>query len=256
MSRPRSVQLEAFLTWVGGMVLLAGRSLRSLLTERLEWRTLLVQLDRVGVRSLSIVLLTASFTGMVVALQTAYALERFGAKHVVGLVVAQSLVREMGPVLTALLVGGRVGAGITAELASMSVTEQVDAMVALGASPVQRLIVPRMLAVLLMMPLLTIVAIGVGLFGGLAVAVLDLRQPASAYWQSCFEGTEVADLLSGLGKSIFFAAAVALIACYNGLSARGGAGGVGSATTRTVLALSIVVLISNFFLTKLFLFLG
>lgn len=244
--------ISRFLEGVGGTALLALGALRQLPRRPWELRATVRQLDQLGVKSLTIVTVTALFTGMVLALQTAHALERYGAKHLIGQVVAVSLVREMGPVLTALMVGGRVGAGITAELGSMAVTQQVDAMKALGASPIKKLVVPRLAAVVIMLPLLTVLADGVGLVGGSVIAILDLRQAPNAYWSSVFQGMDLEDLLSGLGKSFFFAGFVGLIGCYNGLSARGGADGVGRATTVTVVAASISVLISDFFLTKLF----
>lgn len=245
--------LSPALAWLGGVSKLALAAGAQVARRPLELRSTLRQLDRLGVQSLGIVTITAVFTGMVLALQTSLALERYGTKQFVGQVVALSLVREMGPVLTALMVGGRVGAGITAELGSMAVTEQVDAMRALGASPVKKLVVPRLVAVVVMLPLLTVLADGMGMLGGALIAIVDLSQPSSVYWQSCFAAMEPADLLSGLGKTVFFGSFVAIIGCYNGLSARGGADGVGRATTVTVVAASISILTSDFFLTKLFL---
>ncbi len=238
---------------VGAMTLMAGQAVRESARRPLEWKAVITQLDLLGVRSLGIVLVTAVFSGMVLALQTAHALEQFGAKQAIGQVVALSLVREMGPVLSALLVAGRVGAGITAELGSMAVTEQVDAMRALGASPVKKLVLPRIVAVVVMLPLVTLLADAAGMLGGAAIVWSDLGQPTSQYWQACRTALEVSDVVSGLGKSACFAAFVAIIGCYNGLTARGGADGVGRATTSTVVAASIAILTSDFFLTKLFL---
>lgn len=247
--------LEA-LAWVGEIALLAGRTAREALRGPWEARLHVAQMDLLGVSSLLVVLVTALFTGMVLALQTAHAMQRYGATHLVGQVVALSVVREMGPVLTALMVGGRVGAGITAELGSMAVTEQVDALRALGASPERRLVLPRVVAVVLMLPALTVLACAVGIAGGAFIASVDLAQPPSVYWAAAFNGLDLSDVVSGVGKSFFFAFFVALIACYNGLSARGGADGVGRATTSTVVAASMSVLASDFFLTKLFLLLS
>ena len=239
--------------WLGGVTRLAGRSLRETLGGSWELREALRQFDHLGARSLPIVGLTALFTGMVLALQTAHGLERFGSKQYVGQIVAVSLVREMGPVLTALVVGGRVGAGITAELGSMRVTEQIDAMKALGASPIAKLVVPRLLALLVMLPLLTTLADGIGMAGGAFIAAFDLRQPLNVYWAQCFSQMALIDLVSGLGKALVFAGIIGLTGCYNGLSARGGADGVGRATTDTVVAASIAILTTDFFLTKFFL---
>lgn len=242
-------------TQVGEVVVMTAEAARAAFQRPLEIASTLRQLDLLGVGSLTIVAITSLFTGMVLALQTAHALERYGTDQLVGQVVALSMVREMGPVLTALMVGGRAGAGITAELGSMAVTEQVDAMRALGASPVKKLVVPRLVAIVVMLPILTILADGAGMLGGALVAAADLHQPASVYWSFAFDGLDLADIVSGLGKPACFAVFIAAIGCYNGLSARGGADGVGRSTTATVVAASISVLVSDFFLTKLFLLL-
>ena len=168
-------------------------------------------------------------------------------------ILGVSLVRELGPILTALMIGGRVGAGITAELGTMAVTEQVDALRALGASPVRALVVPRLLALFIMLPALTVVADLVGVLGGLFISVTELRVGADFYWSQLLYGMMTDDVLSGLGKSLFFAYFIGIIACWNGLRVTGGADGVGRATTATVVAASITVLVADFFLTKLFL---
>ncbi len=214
---------------------------------------LMGQLHHLGVRSLSITTITALFTGMVLALQTAYTLGVYGAKLLIGDAVSLSMVRELGPVLTSLLVAGRVGAGITAEIGSMAVTEQVDAIRALGASPVKKLVVPKVLATLIMLPLLTILADFIGIMGGLIISTKELGQSPHYYMQHVVTALSFDDIFSGVGKTIFFAGFIAIIGCYNGLNASGGADGVGRATTSTVVIASILILISNFFLTKLFL---
>ena len=168
-------------------------------------------------------------------------------------IVGVSLVREMSPSLTALMVGGRVGAGFTAELGTMAVTEQIDAIRALGASPVRVLVVPRLIAVLVMLPILTIIADFVGVLGGLFMSTTELRVSSDFYWNSLLYGMVLGDVFSGLGKSVFFAYFIGIIACRNGLRVTGGADGVGRATTATVVAASITILIADFFLTKLFL---
>ncbi|MGH7830781.1 MAG: MlaE family ABC transporter permease [Candidatus Binatia bacterium] len=218
-----------------------------------EGRPIVTQMEQVGVRSLSIVTLTAIFTGMVLGLQLGNYLMRFGAKPYVGRILSVSIVREMGPVLTALMVGGRVGAGITAEIGSMKVTEQIDAMRSLGINPIQKLVFPRVIALMVMLPLLTILADFVGLVGGMFIAVFELDVGAGFYWSSILQFLRFQDVFSGLGKTLFFAFFIATIACYHGLQAGGGADGVGRATTRTVVATSITTLVSDFFLTKLFL---
>lgn len=211
------------------------------------------QLYQLGVRSLTITNLTLLFTGMVLALQTAYGLAAYGGKGFVGDLVAISVVRELGPVLTALMVAGRVGAGITAELGSMAVTEQVDAMRALAADPIRKLVVPRVGALVLILPILTILADLVALFGGLVMAMVELGQTRLYFVNRVVGALALTDIWSGVGKTFFFAFLIGVIACHNGLATRGGADGVGKATTNTVVMSSISVIVADFFLTKLFL---
>ncbi len=236
---------------LGGIGVLGWDLLRS---ARGRWETgeILRQMDALGVQSISITNLTALFTGMVLALQTAYALAQFGGKLFVGRVVVLSLCRELGPTLTALMVAARVGAGITAELGTMAVTEQVDAVRALGTSPLMKLVLPRVLAVTAMLPVLTLLADFLGMIGGLFIAVFEIRIGASFYLSTVMQSLKYNDLMHGLCKTPVFGLEIALIACYNGLSATGGADGVGRATTATVVLASITVLITDFFLTKLF----
>ncbi|TAK01901.1 ABC transporter permease, partial [bacterium] len=170
-----------------------------------------------------------------------------------GRILALSMLREMGPVLTALMIGGRVGAGITAEIGSMKVTEQIDAMRSLGINPIQKLVLPRLLALFVMLPLLTVLADFVGILGGLFISTMELDIPADFYLTSIVQFIKFQDLFSGLGKTFFFAFFIAIIACHNGLQVSGGADGVGRATTQTVVTSSITILVSDFFLTKLFL---
>jgi len=249
----RATGLVAFVDALGEIALLTRDAIRALLTRPPAWSAIVDQLEQIGWQSLSIVNLTALSMGMVLALQLGDFLDRFGAKMFVSRIVGVSLVREMSPILTALMLGGRVGAGITAELGTMSVTEQIDAIRALGANPVRVLVVPRLLAVLLMLPILTIVADFVGILGGLFISTTELRVSSDFYWNSLLYGMVLGDVFSGLGKSIFFAYFIGIIACYNGLRVKGGADGVGRATTATVVAASITILIADFFLTKLFL---
>ncbi len=202
-------------------------------------------------RSLNIVNLTAIFTGMVLALQMGQLLSRFGAKVYVSRLMGLSLFREMGPVLTALLVAGRVGSGISAELGSMQVTDQIDAMRSLATNPIKKLVMPRVLATILIMPVLTIFADAVGLLGGLAIAVSELGLTAGYFFSSLTQNTQLRDVFSGLGKSVVFGYLIAIIACQNGLDVTGGADGVGRATTSTVVTASVSILVADFFLTKL-----
>ena len=238
---------------LGGFSLLVAETARETFRRRPEWRVLVGQLYHLGVLSVAIATVTALFTGMVLALQTSYSLAAYGAKFFVGDVVALSLVRELGPVLTSLMVGGRVGAGITAEVGTMAVTEQVDAIRAMATSPVRKLVVPKVLAIVLMLPILVVLADFVGIMGGLIMAVTSLNQPAVFYMQHVIKALSLQDIMSGLGKTVVFALLIGFIACYKGLTASGGADGVGRATTETVVAASLTVLISDFFLTKLFL---
>jgi phospholipid/cholesterol/gamma-HCH transport system permease protein len=222
---------------------------------RKKWETgeILRQMDALGVQSISITSLTALFTGMVLALQTAYALAQFGGKLFVGRVVVLSVCRELGPVLTALMVAARCGSGITAELGSMAVTEQVDALRALGASPIRKLVLPRVVAVTAMLPLLTMMTDFLGMVGGLFIAVAEVKIGAGFYLSTVMQAVKSNDILHGLCKTPFFGFEVAMIGCYNGLNATGGADGVGRATTISVVISSITVLATDFFLTKIFL---
>ena len=223
--------------------------------SRWEGAEILRQMDSLGVQSISITNLTALFTGMVLALQTSYALAQFGGKLFVGRVVVLSLCRELGPTLTALMIAARVGAGITAELGTMAVTEQVDAMRALGASPIRKLVLPRVVAIVVMMPVLTLLADFLGIVGGLFIAIFEIKIGAGFYVSTVLQSLKHNDLLHGLCKTPFFGFEIAMIGCYNGLHAQGGADGVGRATTTAVVLASIFVLVSDFFLTKLFLIL-
>jgi phospholipid/cholesterol/gamma-HCH transport system permease protein len=245
--------LRTWLSELGGLAFLAGEALKQGLRRPFEGSLWVEQLEHLGVQSLTITNVTLLFTGMVLAVQTAYSLSSYGGTSFVGDLLALSIVRELGPVLTALMVAGRVGAGITAEIGSMTVTEQVDAIRVLAASPVKRLVVPRVGALILSLPLLTVVADIVGLFGGMVMAISEIGQSRAYYISHVLLALRVQDITSGLGKSVFFAFFIGIIACYNGLNATGGADGVGKATTNTVVTASIAIIVSDFFLTKVFL---
>jgi phospholipid/cholesterol/gamma-HCH transport system permease protein len=252
--RVRAKADEALL-YLGGLTDLAVQTIQQFVRGPIDREVVVAQFDQIGVRSLSIVAITSLFIGMVLALQTAYSLADFGGSLFIGKVVSLSLVRELAPVLMALMVGGRVGAGIAAELGTMKVTEQIDALRALATNPVRKLVVPRVLATTVMMPLLTLLACFIGIIGGLIIAVGSLHLSSNFYIRSVIEAVKYNDLASGVGKTFFFGFAIGLIACHNGLSTSGGADGVGRSTTATVVTASITVLILDFFLTKLFLFL-
>jgi phospholipid/cholesterol/gamma-HCH transport system permease protein len=234
----------------GDFARLAGHMFRASVNRRFPVLETLRQVEAIGSRSTTIVLLTALFTGMVLALQTGFALGRFGAKPYVGAVVGLSLARELAPVLTALMVAGRVGAGIAAEIGSMRVTEQVDAIRSMGADPVQKLVVPRVVAATLSLPLLTALAAILGIVGGLVIAATQFGITPNFYLQTIYNNVTVDDFLSGIAKTVVFGWIIAMVGCYFGLTATGGTVGVGRATTRAVVTASISVLISDFFLTK------
>lgn len=255
-SAPNSGRVGWFvevLEQIGGMVRLSGQTIRHAFKRPFEYELWAEQLYQLGFRSLTITNVTLLFTGMVLAIQTAYSLAAYGGKAFVGDIVALSVVRELGPVLAALMVAGRVGAGITAELGSMAVTEQVDALRALAANPTRKLVVPRVAALVVSLPLLTILADTVALFGGLLMAIFEIGQSRAYYMGHVLGALTIPDVVSGVGKTVFFAFFIGVIACYNGINARGGADGVGKATTNTVVVSSISVIISDFFLTKMFL---
>jgi phospholipid/cholesterol/gamma-HCH transport system permease protein len=237
---------------VGELTTLTGDAFVGMLRRPWEVRLWVREAEQIGVRSLGVAAITTVFTGMVLALQTAYSLPEIGVKYYIGTVVSKSLVRELGPVLTALIVGGRIGAGMTAELGTMKVTEQIDALRSMGTDPVKKLVVPKLVASLAMVPALTAIGNMLGILGGLVVSAVQLDLTPGFYINDVLDALTLQDISSGLGKSFFFAYFIAIIGCYNGLRASGGADGVGRATTDTVVMASIMVLVSDFFLTKLF----
>jgi len=246
------MSLAASVRQAGELAMLTAQAFAGALRPPYEGRLWLVQMEQIGVRSLGVAGITTIFTGMVLALQTAYSLPELGVKYYIGAVVAKSLVRELGPVLTALIVGGRIGAGMTAELGTMKVTEQIDALRSMAADPVKKLVVPKLVATLLMLPALTVLGIALGILGGLIIAQAQLDLTAGFYFNDVFAELTLEDVGSGVGKSFFFAYFITIVGCYNGLTAQGGADGVGRATTSTVVLASILVLVSDFFLTRLF----
>ncbi len=250
MSRRES--WAAALETAGEIAILTHRAFWALLRPPWELRLWVREAEQIGVRSLGVAGITAVFTGMVLALQTAYSLPSLGVKYYIGTVVSKSVVRELGPVLTALIVGGRIGSGMTAELGTMKVTEQIDALRSMAADPVKKLVAPKLAATLVMLPALTILGDALGVLGGLVIAKFQLQLTAGFYINDVLGALTLEDISSGIGKSFFFAYFIAIIGCYNGLTARGGADGVGRATTDTVVMAAIMVLVSDFFLTKLF----
>jgi len=229
---------------------LLGRMGRGLVTPPIYVRDTIEQFDAIGIGSLTVTILTGLFTGMVLALQSGLTLDRFGVRQQVGGLVSASMVKELGPVLTALIVAGRVGSGIAAELGSMMVTDQISALRALGTDPVRKLVIPRVLAGTLMLPVLTVLAVAVGIFGGSIISTLQLGVASSVYWNSAVSGLYMNDLWMGLIKPVVLGFVITSVACHVGLRTTGGTQGVGRATTTAVVVGSIAVLGMDFLLTK------
>lgn len=246
-----STLARRFITAAGEFALLAGDTMRALAVRPRRWPETVRQMQVTGVRSLPIASVTAVFTGMVLALQTAYQLKKFGAEMYIGGIVGLSMARELGPVLTGLMVAGRVGAGIAASLGTMAVTEQLDALRTMGTDPVRYLVLPRFLALAIMLPVLTVYANLIGCFGGYIVSVYSLDINPQLYLQGTNQLVEAGDILHGLLKAAVFGMLIALAGCYAGLTCRGGAEGVGQATTFAVVLACMLILVANYFLTAL-----
>jgi phospholipid/cholesterol/gamma-HCH transport system permease protein len=235
---------------------LALQSITNLFSQPFYGQDLLDQMDSIGVGSIPIVLLTGFFIGAVMVLQTASQFVRFGQTSLTGDAVSLALVRELGPTLTSLLVTGRCASGIASELGSMLVTEQVDAMRAMGTDPSRKLVTPRVLATVLVVPLLTVMSDFIGLVGGCVAAVFSLRLGVVQFWTRAIDALELSDILQGGLKSVVFAFVLASVGCYKGLTVRGGTQGVGRATTQAVVISSVMIIVADTFLTKLALYLA
>jgi phospholipid/cholesterol/gamma-HCH transport system permease protein len=220
----------------------------------LRRRQVVEQMSRIGVDSLPIVSMISLFTGMVLALQSAYQMQRMSAEMYIASLVALSMTRELGPVLTALIVAGRVGASITAELGTMKVTEQIDALETLATNPVKYLVVPRFVALVIMLPILTLYADIIGGFGGYVIGVYKLHISHAMYMKNTWSPLKYKDVYTGLIKSFFFAIIMCIVACYEGMTTEGGAEGVGRATTASVVVSFILIIASDCFFTALFYF--
>ncbi len=231
---------------------LSGRALRNLFRGPHYVDDIAIQMDVIGVGSLPIVILIGFFSGFVITMQMSRALSQYGATDQVGQIVAITLVRELGPVLTALLVAGRNASGIASELGSMKVTEQIDAMRALGTDPIQKLVTPRMIATCVMLPMLTIIADFVGLIGGYVIAYLSIGLTTTQYWTSAYQALEYNDIAQGLLKPFVFAFIISLVGCFYGLRTTGGTQGVGLATTKAVVAASVWVFVITSLITRVF----
>jgi phospholipid/cholesterol/gamma-HCH transport system permease protein len=231
--------------------LLAGRSISNLFSQPRYFADTLLQADLIGVGSLPIVVLIGFFTGGVLALQTSNTLQQFGSLSLTGQLVAVSMVRELGPVLTGVLVAGRNASGMASELGSMKVTEQIDAMRAMGVDPTKKLVTPRVVATVVMLFFLSIISDLVGLAGGFVISYSLLGLDPNQYWTTAYQSLRFADVFMGLGKPTFFGFIIASVGCYYGMTAKGGTQGVGRATTQAVVAASVLIVVSDFFITKL-----
>jgi phospholipid/cholesterol/gamma-HCH transport system permease protein len=243
--------ITQFLSELQAMTNLLWRSIKGLRKRPRYFADIMMQMDQIGVGSFGIVVLTGFFTGGVIILQSYPTLEYYGAQSSAGQAVATGLIRELGPVLTALMVAGRVGSAISAELGSMVVSQQIDAMRALGTSPVRKLVTPRLIALIVSLPLLTISADLFGLIGGGVVAKQLHGLDMNMYISSVQTGAKLSDLIGGSIKPIVFGIIIGIIACHRGLSTSGGTAGVGESTTRSVVIASIWVIIADFFLSKM-----
>lgn len=232
---------------------LCGAAARGCVTRPVYPRDWVEQIDLIGLGSLTVVVLTGFFTGAVLALNSGFTLDQFGARPYVGRLISASMIKELGPVLTALMLAGRVGSGIAAELGSMTVTDQISALRALGTDPIRKLVVPRVVAGFIMCPILTVVSDTVGMLGGWIIAVMQLRVASSVYWTSVVDGLYIEDVWMGIIKPFVLGFIIVTIGCHVGLATKGGTQGVGRATTNAVVAASVTVLVVDFFITRLLL---
>jgi phospholipid/cholesterol/gamma-HCH transport system permease protein len=252
LSRSFVERLHNFVEAMGGVGLLIARTASSVLRRPLEISSTIYQIESLGVRSLGIVAVTSIFIGMVMTIQFAFGLQRFGGIEYIPRVIVLSFLRELGPTLTAIIVGGRIGSGMAAEVGAMNVTEQVDAIRALGGDPAKKLVLPRVLAAMIVMPFLSIFADALGTFGALFVAAVEYDIGPRLFLRSSLETVLLTDLFSGLLKTPIFGFIIAIVGCHFGLTTRGGTEGVGQSTTRTVVVVSIAILVADYFLTRIF----
>jgi phospholipid/cholesterol/gamma-HCH transport system permease protein len=223
---------------------------RASITRPIYFRDIVEQFESIGIGSLTVVLLAGLFTGMVLALNSGITLDQFGARSMVGRLISASMVKELGPVLTGLMVSGRVGSGIAAEIGSMLVTDQIAALRALGTDPVRKLVVPRVLAGVCMMPVLSVLATAIGMVGGWVVSLLQFHVASSIYWTSVVQGLYIQDVWMGLIKPVFLGFTIVTIGCHVGMRTSGGTVGVGNATKLAVVASSVAVIAVDFMVTK------
>src|SRR5579863_3780378 len=242
----------SFVTETGQASLTLWRSILAAFRPPLGFRNLMKQMEEIGVNSIPVVLITATFTGMVLALQSHSGFRRFNAESLVGTVVALSMTRELGPVLTGLIVSGRAGAAMAAELGTMRVTEQIDALATMAVDPIKYLITPRVLAGMIMLPVLTVFSDIIGIAGGYVISVRLLDANSGIYLRRTTQYLEVNDIMAGLVKAAVFGVLISAISCYKGFNTAGGAQGVGEATTRAVVISMMLILISDYFMTAFF----
>ena len=233
-------------------VSLAGRAIKNVFRAPHYTDDIFIQMDIIGVGSLPVVIMNGFFTGAVMGLQLSRALATYGATGQIGQLVAITLVRELGPVLTAIMIAGRNGSGIASELGSMKVTEQIDAMRALGTDPIQKLVTPRLIATAVTLPLLTIIADFMGLVGGFVIALIILNITAAQYWTTAWQSLQYNDIVQGLLKPFTFAVVISLVGCYYGMNTSGGTQGVGRSTTKAVVVAFIWIIVITFFIGRIF----
>lgn len=243
-----------FLNYSGGVVFLAVRSIFSMFKPPFKRRQLIDQMNKIGTDSLFIVFLCSLFTGIVLVFQSAYQLQKLGAERFIAHLVALSMCRELGPVFTAIIIAGRAGASISAEVGTMQVTEQIDALQTMATNPVKYLVVPRLLALVITLPLLTVYSDFVGILGGYMVAVWKLGITSSMYISSTFEALALKDIFSGLLKSLVFAIIICSVSCFQGLRTKGGAEGVGKSTTLAVVISFVLIIAADCLFTAFFYF--
>lgn len=244
-------RLLRFVEHLGDIVTLTGRTFRAFFRRPTELAATMYQLESLGVKSMGIVAVTSVFIGMVMTIQFAFGIRRFGGIDYIPAVVVLSFCRELAPTLTAVIVGGRIGSGMAAEVGAMNVTEQVDAIRALGADPAKKLVLPRTLAAIIVMPLLSVYALALGTAGAVFICAVQFDIAPALFISSSLQAVRFGDFWSGLAKTPFFGYLIAIIGCHFGLRTTGGTEGVGSSTTRTVVAVSIAILIADLLLTKL-----
>ncbi len=244
--------MERFVEQLGEVGVLTAHTARSIVRRPLELGATVYQIESLGVRSMGIVAVTSIFIGMVMTIQFAFGLQRFGGVEYIPRVIVLAFLRELGPTLTAVIVGGRIGSGMAAEVGAMNVTEQVDAIRALGGDPAKKLVLPRVLAAMIVMPFLSVFADTLGTLGAMFVCDFEYNITPRLFIQTSLESVLLTDLFSGLAKTPIFGFIIAIVGCHFGLTTKGGTEGVGQSTTRTVVVVSIAILVADFFLTRIF----